>query len=140
MFVTSLHLCFSHSCFGSVQLHPLSHNLPCCALNNFHIQYDGVCLLLHRGRGFVKIYCPISPPGLFNPFPVVLCESFSSSSLILHPGDSLCCSKWFTSLISPLLVTLTLSQLHPPSLDMSLWRTHSVPVSLALNLSVSLSL
>lgn len=45
-----------------------------------------------------------------------LCESLPSCSLILPPGDPLCSSKWLTSLISPLLVTLAPS----PSLSLHL--------------------
>lgn len=56
---------------------------------------------------------------LFILLPLFLGESLSSCSLIFHPGDSLCCSKWFTSLISPLLVALTLSLSPSPFISLS---------------------
>lgn len=100
-------------------------------------------------RGFCKIYLdifhllPNYSSLLLTLLIIFFSESLSSCSLIFHPGDSLCCSKWFTSLISPLLVTLTLflsCLSHPPSMYLSPSLSHSVPVSLALNQSVSLSL
>lgn len=122
----------------------LSLSPPLCPLQFSPARREFVPAVSQKER-FCKIYLDIfhllsNHSSLLFPLPVpiFLCESLSSCSLIFHPGDSLCCSKWFTSLISPLLVTLTLSPClpHPPSPSLS----HSVPVSLALNQSVSLSL
>lgn len=68
--------------------------------------------------------------------------SISSCSLIFHPGDSLCCSKWFASLISLLLVTLALSFCVSLTLHFCINLPHSLIVSQFpwLWTSVSLSL
>lgn len=88
------HFCFlSLSVFISVLL-LFSPHLACCALYNFLLHDESLCLLSHRRRGFVKstrissVLWPIIPLFL-PPFPSFSFESLFSCSLIFHPGDSL---------------------------------------------------
>lgn len=125
VFIFSLSL-FLHFCPAPIfSLSPLL-----CPLQFSPLQWEFLPAVSQKER-FCKIYLDIfhllsnHSPLLFTPSPSFSFESLSSCSLIFHPGDSLCCSKWFASLISPLLVTLAFSL--PPSLSIS------VSISLALS-------
>lgn len=77
-----------------------------CPLQFSPLQWEFLPAVSQKER-FCKIYLDIfhllsnHSPLLFTPSLSFSFESLSSCSLIFHPGDSLCCSKWFASLISP---------------------------------------
>lgn len=116
----------------------------CYALYNFLFHNDSFSPLFHRRRGFVKstwissIFCPIIPLS-YSPPP---CLSFWVSLLLftyLPP-------RGFPLLLKVVCFTNqsrtchSLGLPHPPSLYLCPSLSRSVPVSLALNQSVSLSL
>lgn len=149
LFVFSIYLYFSHFCFlslsvfGSVLL-PFSQYLPCCALYNFFLHNESFCLLFHRRRGFVKstwissIFCPIIPLFYSPPPHLSLWVSLLLFTYLPPRGFPLLLKVVCFTNQSPTCHSLCLP--HPPSLYQSPSLSHSVPVSLALNQSVSLSL